>query len=260
MTYLQELLRLRAAAVKERKAKRPLAEVQAAALQRCDVRDFAAALRSGSPSIVAEFKRASPSAGDLNPAADAASVAAAYQRGGAAAISVLTEPQRFRGSFDDLKAARAAVSLPVLCKDFIVDAYQVWEAVAEGADAVLLIVAALDDAELREFIALSAALDVASIVEVHDEVEAARAVAAGASIIGVNNRDLRSFDVDVVTALRVRGTLPRGVTVVAESGYRTADQIAACARAGIHAVLVGESLMREADPALAVSRLRGVKT
>jgi indole-3-glycerol phosphate synthase len=258
MTFLDELLSLRKAAVQVKKTLRPPEVVRDAALRRRDIRDFGAALRSTSPAIVAEFKRASPSAGTINAAADPAGVAAAYERGGAVAISVLTEPQRFGGSFEDLQAARAAVSLPVLCKDFVVDAYQIWEAAAEGADAVLLIVAALGGPDLPEFIATAADLDLASLVEVHDEAEAERAVAAGARIIGVNNRDLRSFEVDVTTALRVRSSLPERVMVVAESGYRTAEQIAQCSRAGIDAVLVGETLMREEDPERAVSRLLGV--
>src|SRR5262249_48856913 len=157
--------------------------------------------------------------------------------GGAAALSVLTEPTRFRGSFADLREARAATSLPVLCKDFIVDDYQIVEAVAEGADAVLLIVAALDDARLGRFLDLARRLRVSVLVEVHEEAEVGRAVGAGASIIGINNRDLHTFDVDRATALRLRRSVGNGVTVVAESGYRTQDDIQACARAGIHAVL-----------------------
>ena len=257
MTYLDELLTLRRAAVERRKRERPLAEMQRVALARDERRDFAAALRSGSPAIVAEFKRASPSAGAINTQAHPAAVAAAYERGGAAALSVLTEPDRFRGSFDDLGSARAATSLPVLCKDFVVDAYQVWEAAALGADAVLLIAAALDDDQVRALLELAANLRLTPLVEVHDAGEIERAVRAGARTIGINNRDLRSFAVDTSTALRLRPSIADGTTVVAESGYKTAADVAACARAGIHAVLVGESLMRDGDPERALARLRG---
>jgi len=257
MTYLDQLLSLRAAAIERRKAEVPLERLRDAARGRLDVRDFAGALRSGVPAIVAEFKRASPSAGTIAASADPAEVAAAYERGGAAAISVLTEPDRFNGGFDDLRAARGAATLPTLCKDFIVDAYQVWEAAAKGADAVLLIVAALDQPSLKHLLTLTNSLGIAALVEIHDAEEAARALDAGAALVGINNRNLRSFEIDVETALRLRSRLPENMTVVAESGYTRADQIAACARAGIDAVLVGETLMRDGDPASAVARLRG---
>jgi indole-3-glycerol phosphate synthase len=257
MTYLDELLALRRASVDRQKQRRSRKDVQADADARQERRDFAAALRSGSPAIVAEFKRSSPSAGPIKADADPAAVAAAYECAGAAALSVLTEPDRFKGSFADLRAARAATSLPVLCKDFVVDDYQIFEAVAEGADAILLIVAALDDATLRTSVALSRRLRIDALVEVHDEAEAARALDAGAAIVGVNNRDLRSFEVDISTALRVRRSIPSGTIVVAESGYKTAADVSACAQGGLDAVLVGEALMRERDPGRALARLRG---
>ena len=257
MTYLDEILASRRVAVNRQKRLRPLEAVRAAADARVERRDFHAAMRAAPPVIIAEFKRSSPSAGSINDAADPAVVAAAYERGGAGAISVLTEPDRFGGSFADLGLARAATSLPVLCKDFVVDGYQILEAVAEGADAILLIVAALDDETLRSYIALCGILRIAALVEVHDEVEAARAVAAGAVVVGVNNRDLHSFAVDVSTALRVRRSIDDGMIVVAESGYKTADDVRTCVEGGMHAVLVGEALMRERDPGRAVARLRG---
>jgi indole-3-glycerol phosphate synthase len=213
---------------------------------------------SGAPAIIAEFKRSSPSAGPIAAGADPAAVAKAFARGGAAALSVLTEPDKFHGSINDLRAARAATSLPVLCKDFIFDQYQVWEAVAAGADAVLLIAAMLDDAELRTLVELAKDLHVAALVEVHDALEVPRSVAAGAAVVGINNRDLHSFAVDITTALRIRPLIPRSIVVVAESGYKNAGDIAACARAGIDAVLVGEALMRCADPQAATAALRGV--
>jgi len=257
MTYLDELLALRRAAVDRQKKAQPIGDLRAVADLRLERRDFAAALRSGTPAIVAEFKRSSPSAGSINADADPAAIAAAYERGGAAALSVLTEPELFKGSFADLRAARAATSLPVLCKDFIVDDYQIFEAAAEGADAVLLIVAALDPGSLRAFISLASHLRLAAVVEVHDESEARLAVDAGAAIVGVNNRDLHSFDVDISTAARVRRSIADGTIVVAESGYRTCADIVDCGRSGLHAVLVGEALMRERDPEAALARLRG---
>jgi indole-3-glycerol phosphate synthase len=257
MTYLDELLGLRVASVAREKARRPVGSLQAAASSRSDYRDFAGALRGRSPAIIAEFKRSSPSAGPIARSADPALVASAYERGGAAALSVLTEPDRFGGSFADLRAARAATSLPVLCKDFIVDEYQIWAAAAEGADAVLLIVAALDEFRLREFIDIAGGLGLAALVEVHDMEEAVRSVAAGARIVGINNRDLKTFEVDRGVAARVRPVLPASTIVVAESGYATSEQILECAAARIDAVLVGEHLMRAADPESALATLLG---
>ena len=255
MTYLDDLLARRRDAVAAAKQRRPIATFRAQALDRKGMRDFRAALRRSRPALIAEFKRASPSAGAIDGGADAASVAADYERGGASALSVLTEPERFRGSFADLQAARAATALPVLCKDFIVDAYQLWEAAAYGADAVLLIAAALDDERLREFIALCGRLRLCALVEVHDEAEVRRALAAGAGLIGINNRDLRTFSVDLATAPRLRALIPGDTTVVAESGYRNGEEVAACARAGIDAVLIGEALMRDRDRCGAARRL-----
>lgn len=259
MTYLDGILRARRAAVERAKAARPIAALRAAAASG-DRRDFAGALVRGyRPAIVAEFKRSSPSAGAIAGDADPSAVAAAYERAGATALSVLTEPERFGGSFDDLRAARRATALPVLCKDFIVDAYQIWEAAAVGADAVLLIAAALSAGVLSDLIALAAELGMSSLVEVHDEDELRSSAAAGARIIGVNNRDLRTFTVDTSTALRLRAGWPPGVASVAESGYRTAADVERCAAAGFDAVLVGEALMREADPGGALAALRGVR-
>lgn len=255
MTYLDEILRSRRSAVERAKAERPSPSgTPRAGASR---RDFARALETGPrPAIVAEFKRSSPSAGVIAPDADPGRVAAAYERAGAAAISVLTEPARFGGSFSDLRSARAATSLPVLCKDFVVDAYQVREAALEGADAILLIAAALEARALGEFIALAHECGMAALVEVHDERELAAATRAGARIIGVNNRDLRTFEVDTATAQRLRRVWPPGVVSVAESGYRTAADIDRCAAAGYDAVLVGEALMRDAEPGRALATLR----
>lgn len=257
MSYLDAILAERRRSVARAKTERPAASLRAAVAARADFRPFARAVRgAGGPHVIAELKRSSPSAGSIASEADPSVVAADFARGGARAISVLTEPERFSGSFDDLRAVRNATSLPVLCKDFVVDEHQLWEAAAEGADAVLLIVAALDRKTLDRFVALTRALGLASLVEVHDETEGYVAVDAGADVIGINNRDLRSFVVDLSTAPRVRSTLPKHVAIVAESGYRTPADVRTCG-AGIDAVLVGEALMRAADRAGAVAALRG---
>ena len=259
MTYLAELLDMRRDAVERAKAMRSSDALRAAAREVDLRRDFVRALVTGPRlSVIAEFKRASPSAGSIAAAADPGEVALAYERGGASALSVLTEPERFHGSFDDLRAARSATSLPVLCKDFIVDDYQIWEAAANGADAILLIAAAMQPPELHARLSLVVEAGMTPLVEVHDERELETAIAAGARVIGVNNRDLRTFVVDTATAARLRARIPAGIVTVAESGYRSADDLAACAAAGFDAVLIGEALMRQADPASALASLRGV--
>lgn len=205
--------------------------------------------------VIAEFKRRSPSAGSLHERPELARIVAAYERGGAVAASILTEGPNFEGALEDLRAARAACSLPLLRKDFIVDPYQLHEARAAGADAVLLIVAALGDAELAELHAAARALGLDVLVEVHDEAELGRALAAGASIVGVNNRDLRDFSVDVARTERLMDAMPAGVTVVSESGIGSARQLRALHARGVAAVLVGEKLMRATDPAAALRSL-----
>ena len=261
MTYLDELVAKRRSSIADAKKRVPVSAHREAALARVDRRDFAAALHGSRtdaiPAVIAEFKRRSPSAGDIDQAADPAIVAAAYERGGAAALSVLTESALFGGSLEDLRAARAACSLPVLCKDFIIDAYQVWEAAAAGADAVLLIAAILDDNLLRGLFALASALQVTPLVEVHDAADALRAVKIGARRVGINNRDLRTFEVDTATLSRLATELPPDCFVVAESGYGTAADVAGAARSGAGAVLVGESLMRAPDKESAMRELRG---
>lgn len=221
------------------------------------VRDFEDALRSSGLAVVAEIKRRSPSAGVLAPALDPAEQAAAYVAGGAAAISVLTEPEFFSGTLEDLRAVRTAVEVPVLRKDFTLHPAQIWEARAAGADAVLLIVAALSDEELRALLAVARETGMAALVEAHTPDEALRAVTAGAPLIGVNNRDLTTFVTDLTTAESIAPLLPAGVVRVAESGVSTAEGAARMRRAGYHAILVGEALVRATDPAALVSRLRG---
>ncbi|HMQ14539.1 MAG TPA: indole-3-glycerol phosphate synthase TrpC [Phycisphaerae bacterium] len=210
-------------------------------------RGFAAAMRRPGLSVIAEFKRRSPSRGDIAPDRDVLAVSREYGEAGAAALSILTEEDFFGGSDDDLRRARAAVEVPVLRKDFTVDAYQVYEARALGADAILLIVACLEHALLRELLAIAAELHLAALVEIHDETQLERAHAAGATIIGVNNRDLRTFEVSLETSLRLRPRMPPGCIAVAESGIRTGDDARRLADAGFDAILVGESLLRAPD-------------
>jgi indole-3-glycerol phosphate synthase len=195
--------------------------------------------------LIAEVKRRSPSKGDIAPTLDATTQATAYEAAGADAVSVLTEPSRFGGSLDDLRDVAQAVRLPVLRKDFIVDAYQLWEAAAAGAAAVLLIAAALPDAELAALLAESRACGLDALVEVHDEHELDRAVAAGASLVGVNNRNLRTLTVDLSVTERLGPLAPPGTILVGESGITSPADARRMAAAGAHALLVGEALVRE---------------
>jgi indole-3-glycerol phosphate synthase len=217
---------------------------------------FRDALRGPGIGVIAEFKRRSPSAGGLREHAEVREIVGAYERGGAVALSVLTEGPNFDGSLEDLRAARAACELPILRKDFIVDTYQLHEARAAGADAVLLIVAALSSAELESLHDCARAIGLEVLVEVHDGEELQSALGAGAQIVGINNRDLRDFTVDTERTARLMGAIPASVTVVSESGISTAEQLDRLLGAGVHAVLVGETLMRSADPSEALRRLR----
>jgi indole-3-glycerol phosphate synthase len=254
-TYLDAIL----AAHRERAAadgRRPEQALDAA--RACDpTRGFAAALGQGG-AVIAEVKRRSPSKGPIGPALDPATLAAAYEQGGAACLSVLTDEDHFGGSAADLAAARAGVTLPVLRKDFTVSLLDVCDARLMGADAVLLIVAALDDAELRDFHALAVELGIDALVEVHDEPELERALAVGALMIGVNQRDLVTFAVDTERAVRMGPLMPPDVVRVAESGIAGPGDAAPLFAAGYDAVLVGESLVRSTDPAAAVAALRAV--
>jgi indole-3-glycerol phosphate synthase len=218
-------------------------------------RGFAAALRGPRLACIAEIKRRSPSAGWIRPQADAAAVARAYQEAGAAALSVLTDGPFFGGSLEDLVVARAAVRLPVLRKDFIVDPYQVVESRAAGADAILLIVAALSDGELAAMLAEADRLRMDALVETHSEREIDRALASGARLLGVNHRDLATLAMDMTLAARLRPRIPSGCLVVAESGIRTAEDVARMRSAGVDAILVGENLMKAPDPGSALRAL-----
>ncbi len=220
-------------------------------------RDFRAAISSGpAPRVIAEIKRRSPSRGEIRADFDPVACARAYVDGGAAAISVLTDETFFGGRLADLAAVRANVDRPLLRKDFVLDAYQVDEARVAGADALLLIVAARDVATLAGLHARADALGLAALVEVHDEAELERALAAGARIVGINNRDLRSFETDLAVTERLAPRVPKGVVVVGESGIFHPADVRRLEESGAHAFLVGESLMREADVASALRRLR----
>jgi indole-3-glycerol phosphate synthase len=217
--------------------------------------DFSGALRSGPPPrVIAEFKRASPSAGPLREGARAPDVVRAYEDAGAACISVLTD-RHFEGSLDDLRAARAACDLPILRKDFILERSQILESREAGADAVLLIVAALEPPTLRPLIEFVHELGMQALCEAHDEHELDRAMAAGARLLGVNNRDLRTFEIDRTRAQRLRARVPASFTYVAESGIESAEQIAALRDAGVDGVLIGSLLMAADDPGAALASL-----
>jgi indole-3-glycerol phosphate synthase len=239
-----------------RKARRPLAVVEAAAAAQPPARGFGRALRRpDAVACIAEFKRRSPSAGWIREGAEPAEMARRYAGAGAAAISVLTDEPFFGGILDDLVAARAAAPVPVLRKDFIVDAYQIAEARAAGADAVLLIVGALADRDIAALLEAAAGAGLDALVEAHDAEEARRAVRAGAALIGINNRDLRTFTVDRDLALRLRAEVPPDRVVVAESGIRDAADVARLRAGGVDAMLVGEALMRAADPGAVLAAL-----
>jgi indole-3-glycerol phosphate synthase len=216
---------------------------------------FRDALAADGIGVIAEFKRRSPSAGALSECPDVSETVRAYERGGAVAVSVLTEGPNFAGTLDDLVVVRAACGLPLLRKDFIVDPYQLHEAVAAGADAVLLIVAALSSAELASLQDAARALGLDALVEVHDREELNAALEVGAEIIGVNNRDLRDFSVELGRTEAMMDDVPSGVIVVSESGIADAEQVRRLYDRGVSAVLVGESLMRSPDPAAAVRAL-----
>ncbi len=254
-TYLDRILAAHRARVTA--DARDIAPLVAEARAQPAPRGFSAALRAASGlGVIAEVKRRSPSKGDLAAGLDPASLARAYERGGATCLSVLTDAEFFGGSPDDLRAARAATALPVLRKDFTVGAADVCDARIMGADAVLLIAAALDDDELGELHTLAVDIGLDALVEVHDEAELDRALAAGAQLIGVNQRDLVTFAVDNERAVRVGRAMPGSVVRVAESGVRGADDAAVLAAAGFDAVLVGELLVTSGDPEGAVAALR----
>jgi indole-3-glycerol phosphate synthase len=255
---LERILGETRAELERRKRDVPLPALEASAAP-SRPRGFRQALqRSADVAVIAEFKRRSPSAGALRESPDLLEIVGAYERGGASALSVLTEGPNFAGSLEDLRAARGACGLPVLRKDFVVDRYQLHEARVAGADAVLLIVAALAQPELLALHELARELGLDVLVEVHDGEELRRAVDAGAELIGVNNRDLRDFSVDVERTFRLLDSMPAGTTVVSESGISEPEQLRRLSQAGVRAVLVGETLMRAGNPERALKRLIGI--
>jgi indole-3-glycerol phosphate synthase len=221
------------------------------------VRSFAQAIRGSEPRIIAEIKKASPSKGVLQPDFHPAFLAHACEQGGAACLSVLTDKEYFQGSLHDLEAARAAVRIPVLRKDFIIDRVQIFEAAAHGADAILLIAAVLEVSELQNFRELAHSFGMASLIEVHDQEELRKATDSGAEIIGVNNRDLETFEVSLDTSLRLSYLMPTSAVRVSESGIHTRADIEVLHGAGFQAFLVGESLMRSRDATAALKELLG---
>jgi indole-3-glycerol phosphate synthase len=246
-----------------RQREQPLETLRQLVRRMPSARSLAATLRAHPPGLIAEIKRASPSRGLLRPDLDAAALARTYAEAGAAAISVLTEERHFRGSLVDLKAVRQALDglgdarPPLLRKDFIFDTYQLFEARAYGADAILLIVAILNPGLLTSLIALACSLGLECLVEVHDEPELKRALVAGAEIVGINNRDLRTFATDLATTLRLRPLIPDEHVVVSESGIRDRADVRRLQEAGVHAILVGEAFMTVPNPAVAVRELLG---
>ncbi|MFP5382471.1 MAG: indole-3-glycerol phosphate synthase TrpC [Gammaproteobacteria bacterium] len=252
ITILDRIVRRKREEIAERIARVPMARLHDLASTQEPPRGFVAALRrrvqAGEPAVIAEIKRASPSKGLIRTDWDVPAIARSYEQGGAACLSVLTDVDFFQGADEYLVSARAACRLPVLRKDFTVDEYQVVEARALGADAILLIVAALDDAQLATLHAVASGLGLDVLVEVHDRRELDRALALGIELVGINNRDLHTFAVSLDTTLGLLPKIPEGVLVVTESGINTAQDVAAMRAANVNAFLVGESFMRAPEP------------
>lgn len=249
MSFLEQILAAKRAEIEAARHLKPQADLEALAAKREDFRGFAESLARPGVRVIAEIKRASPSRGDIRPDLHPGDLARAYQDGGAAAISVLTEPAFFRGSAKDLKRARDVVELPVLRKDFILEPYQVYETVAMGADAMLLIVRILDDERLASLLSLAHGIGLETLVEIHDEDDARRIAGLDARVVGINNRDLADFHTDVERAGRIAAHLPRGAAAVAASGIRDEADVRRALAAGLRRFLVGETLVKSPDPA-----------
>jgi len=256
---LQKIVAVKREEIAEAVRRKPLAEVREDAESRVLTRDFVAAMRAkiaaGQAAVIAEVKKASPSKGVLREDFIAADIAQSYAEYGAACLSVLTDKQFFQGSVDYLKQARASCQLPVLRKDFMVDAYQIYESRVMGADCVLLIAAILDDGQMAEFEFIARMLDMAVLVEVHDEVELERALKLKTPLIGVNNRNLRTFEVSLDTTLALRDHVPADRVLVTESGILSKADVTRMREAGVHAFLVGEAFMRAPEPGEALASL-----
>ena len=259
MNTLEQIVDATRQDLRRRRREVPIEELERRLEARGRDRPFSEALIRPGVSVIAEHKRRSPSAGDIRPGSSVTEIVQAYERGGAVALSVLTEPGYFGGSLDDLREARAASGLPILRKDFIVDPYQVYESAALGADALLLIVAAIGRRELSELHAEARDLDLDVLVEVHDAHELSCALEVlDADVIGINNRNLADFSVDVDRTYELLADVPAGKTVVSESGIHVREQLEDLERVGVDAVLVGESLMRAPDPEAACRALTGL--
>jgi indole-3-glycerol phosphate synthase len=256
-SFLPRILEARRARVEADRAQLGIDELRREAELRGEPRGFEEALRAPGMSLIAEFKRASPSRGDLAPHLDPAVQAVAYEEGGARALSVLTESEFFKGSPQDLVRTREATQLPVLWKDFVLDPYQVVQARSFAADAVLVIVRILDDERLAELLAETDALGMTALVEVFDEADLRRALEAGARVVGVNHRDLETFEEDPQATMRLRKGIPPGVVTVAESAIWMREDVEAYGSIGVDAVLVGEALVRAPDPSVKVRELLG---
>ena len=253
---LEELVHATRVELEERKRAQPLVELERAARDRGEGRPFSEALSRAGTAVIAEYKRRSPSAGTIREGATVTELVRAYERGGAAAISVLTEREHFGGSLADLREARQATELPILRKDFTVDPYQLYEAKAAGADAVLLVVGALEPDDLAALHRDALALDLDALVEVHDEDELNAALElVDADVLGINNRDLEDFSVDLARTFDLLPSIPAGKTVVSESGIASRELVDELEAVGVDAVLVGETLMRAEDPEAAVREL-----
>jgi len=258
---LEKIVSVKHAEVASALNRKPLAVVRADAESRVLTRDFVGALRAkiaaGKPAVIAEVKKASPSKGVLRADFIPADIAQSYAEYGAACLSVLTDQQFFQGCVDFLKQARASCQLPVLRKDFMVDAYQIYESRAMGADAILLIAACLNDAQMKEFEQIARSLDMAVLVEVHDAAELERALALKTPLIGVNNRNLKTFEVSLDTTLTLMRDIPADRLLVCESGIHTRDDVLRMGAAGVNAFLVGEAFMRAEEPGEALAALFG---
>ena len=252
MTILERIVEAKRVEVAAAKKRAPLNSLRP---DSSPGRDFIGALRARKPAVIAEMKRASPSKGVLRADFDPAAIARSYEKGGAACMSVLTDREFFQGAPEHLEAARAACALPALRKDFIIDPYQVYESRALGADCILLIVACLDDAQLAAFESCARALGMGVLVEVHDEAELERALRLKSPLIGVNNRNLRTFEVSLETTLRLLPRLPADRLLIAESGILTRADVQRLRSAAVHAFLVGEAFMRAPDPGQALAGL-----
>jgi indole-3-glycerol phosphate synthase len=255
--FLEQIVNSTRKSLAQHMEQTPLASLERAIAYQASPRDFAGALRGDDISLIAEVKRASPSKGLLCPNLTASSLAHVYNENGAAAISVLTEPDYFLGSYADLEAVRIEVDLPLLCKDFILDDYQIYKARAHGADAVLLIAAILSQHEMKALLETAHSLRMSALIEVHNREELKKVLKVSPGIIGINNRNLKDFSVSLETTVKLRPLIPEDVLVVSESGIHTRDDVLRLKQTGVNAILVGEALVTSPEPAAKIAELLG---